>query len=159
MKEFLVGEIEANTKKKILSTTLLFTMNQKSDFKMFKFAVNREKLLGPEHLIYIFKNKNKKSEDNFFAISVIKEIGNKNLQNWGFLTSMTNHKTYTKKDSFNSLQPYILKADATSSELTFGGAIKIKNNEAKMTIFNPPQYFEVARMSEIIGREDAVVEL
>ena len=47
----------------------------------------------------------------------------------------------------------------TAAELTFGGSIKIKNNENNMRIFNPSQYFEVGSMSEVVGREDIAVEL
>ena len=94
MKEYLIGEIEAVTQKKIGETKLLFTMNKKSDFKVFHWVIKKERLMGEDHLVYIFKNKSKKGLDNIFAITVIKQLGNKNLQNWGFLTSLTNQKTY-----------------------------------------------------------------
>ena len=71
-------------------------MNRRSDFKLFHFAVKREKLLNDDHLVFILKNKNMKGAENVFAVTIIK-TGIKNNPSIASIVQLSQRKCYLRK--------------------------------------------------------------
>ena len=71
-------------------------MNRRSDFKLFHFAVKREKLLNDDHLVFIIKNKDRNGAENLFAVTIIKS-GIKNNPSIAFIVQLSQRKCYRRK--------------------------------------------------------------
>ena len=100
-KIYLIKSIEDHGKKKIVETSMLFSMTRESKFRMFNFVMNKPNAVNEEHYAFVFVYKNKKKETNMFAVAIFKEKTKNSYLNWGVAISLSNNTVHPKKLTAN----------------------------------------------------------